>query len=213
MNGLLDAQFEKAAFAEGRPVIHGDVTAKARQQVVCHGAVSVRQAVAKPRRCGVLAGRPDRLQTPSSIRYDGTVWFDASLRKQLRPQVRGVGFFFQDYALFPHLTVARNIAYGLQGCSALSEIQAARVEAMLALFHIQGLENRYPRQLSGGQQQRVALARTVAVRPRLLLLDEPLSALDERTRDTIRPELHAPCYKHWAFRFSWSRTTAWKRWR
>ena len=181
MNGLLEAQFEKR-FAGGA-VIHCDW-----QKPVNKASVTV---LFGPSGCGkttilrCLAGleRPDN----GSIRYDGTIWFDASLRKQLRPQARGVGFFFQDYALFPHLTVSRNLAYGLQHVS--RESRAARVEAMLKLFRIEGLENRYPRQLSGGQQQRVALARTVALRPRLLLLDEPLSALDERTRETIRPEL------------------------
>jgi molybdate transport system ATP-binding protein len=181
MSGLLEAQFEKR-FAGGA-VIHCDW-----QKPVNKSSVTV---LFGPSGCGktttlrCLAGldRPDK----GSILYDGTAWFDATLRKQLRPQVRGVGFFFQEYALFPHLTVAGNIAYGLQDVP--RESRKVQVEAMVALFRIQGLENRYPRQLSGGQQQRVALARTVAVRPRLLLLDEPLSALDERTRETIRPEL------------------------
>ena len=105
----------------------------------------------------------------------------------LPPQRRDVGFLSQDYALFPHLTVAQNIAYGLKGLA-----QNSRIERLTALLKVLGLANvkdRYPRQLSGGEQQRVALARAVARRPKLLLLDEPLSALDTPTREQLRREL------------------------
>ncbi len=181
MTGLLEARFEKR-FAGGA-VIHCDW-----QKLAGQPSVSV---LFGPSACGktttlrCLAGldRPDT----GFIRCDGISWFEAATNKHLPPQRRGVGFLFQDYALFPHLTVGRNIAYGLQ--NVFAETRTARVSALLALFQIEGLEDRYPRQLSGGQQQRVALARTVAVKPQLLLLDEPLSALDERTRNTIRPEL------------------------
>lgn len=121
------------------------------------------------------------------IRYGGETWFDAATKTFLRPQQRGIGFLFQDYALFPHLTVARNIGYGLHELPRTSRLQ--RVRELLERFHLDGTEDRFPHQLSGGQQQRVALARAVARRPRLLLLDEPLSALDGPTRDQLRGEL------------------------
>ncbi len=127
------------------------------------------------------------LPTSGFIRFAGATWFDGDRGIRLRPQSRGVGFLFQEYALFPHLTVADNIAFGLERAAGGS--RESRLADMLAMLQIEGLEARFPRQLSGGQQQRVALARTLAVRPRLLLLDEPLSALDERTREDIRPEL------------------------
>jgi molybdate transport system ATP-binding protein len=134
-------------------------------------------------RCLAGLERPDR----GSIRFEGETWFDAAGGVFLSPQGRGVGFLFQEYALFPHLTVARNIAYGL-GNLGTAERQR-HVRDMLGRFGLAGLEDRWPRQLSGGQQQRVALARALVRRPRLLLLDEPLSALDAPTREQVRREL------------------------
>jgi molybdate transport system ATP-binding protein len=122
-----------------------------------------------------------------AIHYAGETWFDADARIMRPPQGRGIGYLFQDYALFPHLTVSRNIGYALTGWS--RPAQSARVSELLVLCHLQGLEERRPSQLSGGEQQRVALARVLAPRPRLLLLDEPLSALDGPTRDRVRAEL------------------------
>jgi molybdate transport system ATP-binding protein len=122
-----------------------------------------------------------------AIRCGADVWFDATKGVCLPPQRRGVGFLFQDYALFPHLTVAGNVGYALAGL-ARAEHQR-RVADLLAAFGLTGLEGRYPQQISGGQQQRVALARTLARRPRLLLLDEPLASLDGPTREQLRPEL------------------------
>jgi molybdate transport system ATP-binding protein len=115
------------------------------------------------------------------------VWFDAARRIVRSPQQRGIGFLFQEYALFPHLTILENIAYGLKNMAA--EAWKCRVAELTELLQLTGLEARYPRELSGGQQQRVALARTVATRPRLLLLDEPLSALDTPTRIELRRDL------------------------
>jgi molybdate transport system ATP-binding protein len=130
------------------------------------------------------------LERPESgvIRFAETTWFDAEQGIFLPPQERGIGFLFQDYALFPHLNVAENIAYGLRSHLGRAERQR-RVEELVSLLGLAGLEARYPRQLSGGQQQRVALARALAPRPRLLLLDEPLSALDVPTREQLRREL------------------------
>jgi ABC-type Fe3+/spermidine/putrescine transport system ATPase subunit len=106
-----------------------------------------------------------------------------------RPYERNVGLLFQHYALFPHMTVAENVAYGLKHRRWPKSEIAGRVGEMLRLVQLQGFEPRRPGQLSGGQQQRVALARVLATRPQLVLLDEPLSALDAKLREELRLEL------------------------
>jgi len=121
------------------------------------------------------------------IRFGDEVWFDVETRVSLPPQRRGIGFLFQDYALFPHLTVEDNIAYGMTGITRRKRNH--QVADMISRFQLDSLSRRYPRQLSGGQQQRVALARVVIRKPRLLLLDEPLSSLDGLTREEVRREL------------------------
>jgi molybdate transport system ATP-binding protein len=123
------------------------------------------------------------------IHFDHETWADNQNGVFLPPQRRRIGFLFQDYALFSHLTVEDNIRYGLRGMSA-SE-QRIRTSELLERFQLGDLARRYPDQLSGGQKQRVALARTLAPRPRLLLLDEPLSALDGPTREAVRGELRS----------------------
>lgn len=122
-----------------------------------------------------------------TIRFISRTWLDAAVGIRVPPQDRHIGYMAQDYALFPHYTVEGNIAYGLGGLSAKDK--QARVEEMIELFRLNGLAKAKPRELSGGQQQRVALARAVAPRPELLLLDEPLSALDAPTRVQLRGEL------------------------
>jgi len=134
-------------------------------------------------RCLAGLERPEQ----GVIRYGREVWFDAARRLCLPPQRRDVGYLSQDYSLFPHLTVEENVGYGLRRLSAVE--RGGRVSELLELLGLTGLGQRYPRQLSGGQQQRAALARAVARRPRLLLLDEPLSALDAPTREQLRREL------------------------
>jgi molybdate transport system ATP-binding protein len=134
-------------------------------------------------RCLAGLERPQR----GSISLNDHTWFDADRKVDLRPQVRGIGFLFQDYALFPHLTIERNIAYGLHELD--KSARRKRVELLLEMLELNGVGQRYPHQLSAGQQQRAALARAVAPRPKLLLLDEPLSALDAPTRQSLRREL------------------------
>ncbi|HET9594962.1 MAG TPA: ABC transporter ATP-binding protein [Anaeromyxobacteraceae bacterium] len=129
------------------------------------------------------------LPDAGTIRFGAEVWADGAVRRSVPPQQRGVGFLFQEYALFPHLTVAANIGYGLRRSPA--DERAARVEEMAQLLRISELLHRRPDRLSGGQRQRAALARALAPRPRLLLLDEPLSALDAPTRAELRGELRA----------------------
>ena len=107
----------------------------------------------------------------------------------LPPNKRNVGMVFQSYALFPNMTVADNIGYGLKVTKKSRQEITARVDEMLGLIHLEDRRTHYPSQLSGGQQQRVALARALAIRPQVLLLDEPLSALDAKIRLELRHEI------------------------
>jgi len=120
----------------------------------------------------------------------GKVLFDGRDVTTVPIEMRNVGMVFQSYALFPNMSVAENIGYGLRIRGVPKEERAARVAELVALTNITGLENRRIDQLSGGQRQRVALARAVAIRPGILLLDEPLTALDAALRERLRGELN-----------------------
>lgn len=125
------------------------------------------------------------LEQPES----GEVWINGQIATASPPGERGVGFVFQSYALFGHMTVADNIGFGLRVRGVPRPERVAAVERLLALVRLPGLGARLPAQLSGGQRQRVALARALAVQPRILLLDEPFGALDRQVREELRGEL------------------------
>jgi len=126
-------------------------------------------------------------ETPTA----GQIWIDKRDVTRLRPNQRKVGMVFQSYALFPNMTVAQNVGFGLKVAKRPAEEIGSRVEEMLRLIKLPQMGGRYPTQLSGGQQQRVALARALAVKPQLLLLDEPLSALDAKIRVSLREEIRS----------------------
>lgn len=129
----------------------------------------------------ILAG----LEIPDKgyIIVDGETWFDSKKKINIKAQKRNIGFVFQDYALFPNMTVKENILF------AQAELEREYVSKLLDMFQLKGLCNRKPAKLSGGQQQRLAVARAFARKPKILLLDEPLSALDNDTRKLLQQEI------------------------
>ncbi len=126
-------------------------------------------------------------ETPSA----GTIRINNVDQTSLKPNQRNIGMVFQAYALFPNMTVFENVAFGLKVAGKPRAEIEARVREMLSLIRLDHLASRYPYQMSGGQQQRVALARALAVKPQVLLLDEPLSALDAKIRVSLREEIRA----------------------
>nr|WP_281493992.1 ABC transporter ATP-binding protein [Jannaschia sp. S6380] len=159
----------------GRNVVDGISLSVAAGQVTC---------LLGPSGCGksttlrIIAG-VDR-QDAGTVSLNGKVVSDDA--RHVAPEDRGVGLMFQDFALFPHLTVAQNIGFGLPR----DRVSAARVAELLARVDLQGYDRKHPHELSGGEQQRVALARALAPRPGIMLMDEPFSGLDNRLRDEIR---------------------------
>ena len=128
--------------------------------------------------------RPDE----GRIELDGRVLFDSKQKIDLPPQKRGVGYLFQNYALFPNMTLRRNILCGLHAVKNSREKEKALAD-LIRMMHLEGFEDHRPDQLSGGQQQRAALAKILASRPQVLLLDEPFSSLDAHLRDSLKIEL------------------------
>jgi len=171
----LDVRSLTRRFA-GRAVVDDVTLTVAPGQVMC---------LLGPSGCGksttlrMIAGveRPDT----GRILIDGVEMFGPA--RNLPPEARGIGLMFQDFALFPHLTVAQNVGFGLSGDRAE---RAARVADLLDKVTLAGFGKKHPHELSGGEQQRVALVRALAPRPRVLLMDEPFSGLDNRLRDGIR---------------------------
>ena len=135
----------------------------------------------------IIAG----LENPNSglVEIDGEIAW-SSQTKTLLPEDRNIGFVFQDYALFPHLTVKNNILYGLHKINQKSD-RVERLKEIVSLTGLENLEHRFPHELSGGQQQRVALARALAPEPNFILLDEPFSNLDPVRKDSLRDELRS----------------------
>jgi iron(III) transport system ATP-binding protein len=162
----------------GRRVVDGASLCVAAGEVTC---------LLGPSGCGksttlrIIAGV--ETQDAGDVLVDGDVISGGA--RHVPPEQRGIGLMFQDFALFPHLSVAENVAYGLRGTRA---DRAARVDEMLSRVHMQRFAQAYPHQLSGGEQQRIALARALAPKPRIMLMDEPFSGLDNRLRDGIRDD-------------------------
>ncbi|HEX7056698.1 MAG TPA: ABC transporter ATP-binding protein [Bacilli bacterium] len=122
---------------------------------------------------------------------EGNIYIDGNKINGIPAYKRNTPLVFQDYALFPHMTVFENISYGLKLMKTPSKQISEKVQSMLEMFGLQGMENRYPKQLSGGQQQRVAFARALIIGKSILLMDEPLSNLDAKMRVEVRNELRA----------------------
>ncbi|EEG56401.1 ABC transporter ATP-binding protein [Enterocloster asparagiformis] len=131
------------------------------------------------------------LETPTEgeIWIDGKCVFSAEKGINVAPSKRDVGFLFQNYALWPHMTVYQNISFGLENMKWPKDRIRKKVDELLKMLKIEEFEKRYPSELSGGQQQRVAIARTLATEPKVLFMDEPLSNLDAKLRMDMRTEL------------------------
>ncbi len=164
--------------AEGPLEAHYDLTINDKEFITLFGA----SGAGKTTLMRLIAGldKPDS----GSIIVDGEIWFDSTQKINLTPQKRSVGFVFQDYALFPTMSVKQNLLF-----AADTATQRANVDQLIKLVELEALSHRLPATLSGGQKQRVALARALVRHPKILLLDEPLSALDPSMRQKLQDEL------------------------
>ncbi|WP_165009364.1 sulfate/molybdate ABC transporter ATP-binding protein [Neisseria yangbaofengii] len=154
------------------------------QRIVILGASGSGKSLALQLLAGLI--QPDS----GHIRISGETWWDGRIK--LATQARKAGLLFQDYALFPHLTVAQNIDFGLAaGWRNPSKRPSEKAQHWLALLELSHIADHYPNQISGGQKQRTALARMLITEPKLLLLDEPFSALDAQLREHTRHEISA----------------------
>ena len=181
----LDIDIRKTLHSGARQ-FHLDVQLRSNsQRVVILGPSGAGKSLTLKAIAGLL--RPDS----GTIRLDDTTLFDSARRINLSPQARKVGYLFQDYALFPHLTVRQNIASALIGGwrNPPRDFKHEQVEYWLDALHLGHLSHQLPEELSGGQKQRTALARALVAEPRVLLLDEPFAALDYALRVRMRKEL------------------------
>jgi putative spermidine/putrescine transport system ATP-binding protein len=181
MNGKGAVQLANVALSYGsEQVVHGISLAIAPGEFVC---------LLGPSGCG----KTTTLRAIAGLAAvdSGTISIDGAVANAKPAHERGIGMVFQDLALFPHMTVERNIRFGLDLRHIDGDAATQRVREMVALLRLSGLEGRLPKQLSGGQQQRVALARSLVVNPSVLLLDEPFAALDRKLREDMRLEIRA----------------------
>lgn len=175
---MIELDFKKNLIgSEGPFELSAHITIEKNEITVLSGA----SGAGKTTLLRLLAGldQPDE----GFIKVEGATWFDREALIHLSPQKRSTGFVFQNYALFPTMSVRRNLEY------AASDRNDPGIDKLLKMVGLEELQNRYPERLSGGQQQRVALARALVRRPKLLLLDEPLSALDPAMRQKLQDEI------------------------
>ncbi|HET8871650.1 MAG TPA: ATP-binding cassette domain-containing protein [Aquabacterium sp.] len=181
----VDLDIRKVMQAGGRP-FELEVRLQAQsKRIVIQGPSGAGKSMTLKAVAGLLT--PDI----GRILIGGRTFFDTDMAIDMPPRERRTGYLFQDYALFPHLTVQQNVAFGLRHgwINPRTSSQDQRVQEWLKAFDLEGLSRRYPHELSGGQRQRTALARTLVTRPDFLLLDEPFAALDATLRQGMRSEL------------------------
>lgn len=182
---LIEADIRKKLFtAQGEMMLDVQFKVGSGEMISLFGA----SGVGKTTILRILAGLTDADE--GFIRVDGEVWFDSAQKINLPVQKRKVGYMFQDYALFPNMSIKENLKY------AQPEQDKKHIVELLDMFDLRALKNRKPSMLSGGQQQRVALARALARKPKILMLDEPLSAIDPSFRAKLQDEI-LEIHKHY----------------